>query len=126
MNASAIALHTYFLERLIISVAFLIPLLITWWLRNTRLKGKSSSLDYILIGFSIGFLANIIGGFIGAYICQLPLLPLRLHREGVPIHLMAYTVFLYSTIFKIVYITSLFVSLLLVEYGIYKLVSRNQ
>jgi len=125
MEASAITLHMYFLERLIISAAFLVPFLITWWLRSTRLKGKSRSLDYILIGFSIGFLANVIGGFIGAYICQLPLLPLRLHQEGMPTHLMAYTMFLYSTIFKIVYIGSLFVSLLLVEYGIYKLTSGN-
>ncbi|RLE63141.1 MAG: hypothetical protein DRJ47_09785 [Thermoprotei archaeon] len=118
---TAFDLHIYFLERLIISLAFLIPLIITWWLRNTRLKEKSGPLTYMLIGFSVGFLINIIGGLLGAYVYQLPLLPLHLHQEGLPAQAMAYKIFFYNTTFKVIYIASLFASLLLVEYGIYKL-----
>lgn len=122
MEASIIALLPYFIEHLIISTAFLIPLLTTQWLRSSRLKHKSKPLTYIQIGFSIGFLANIIGGFLGAFIVQLPLLPLRLHQENMPSQLIAYKVFLYNIVFKAIYIASLFASLLLVEYGIYRLI----
>jgi len=118
METSIIALLPYFIEHLIISMAFLIPLLITQWL---RLKYKSKPLAYIQIGFSIGFLANIVGGFLGAFIFQLPLLPLKLHQEGLHSQLIAQKVFLYNMAFKALYIVSLFVSLLFIEYGIYRL-----
>ena len=121
---TAILLHMYFLERLIISIAFLIPLVITWWVaQKYSLKGRFRPLTYILLGFSIGFLTNIAGGLLGAYIYQLPLLPLHLRQEGFSAQLIAYRLFLYSTVFKVVYIASLFVSLLLIGYGIYKLIS---
>ena len=85
------------------------------------MKEKSGPLTYMLIGFSVGFLINIIGGLLGAYVYQLPLLPLHLHQEGLPAQAMAYKIFFYNTTFKAIYIASLFASLLLVEYGIYKL-----
>ena len=118
MEASLITLLPYFIERLIVSTAFLIPLLITQWLRS---KYKSKPLIYVQIGLLIGFLANIIGGFLGAFVLQLPLLPLRLHQEGLHSQLIAQKVFLYNMAFKALYIVSLFTSLLFIEYGIYRL-----
>jgi len=121
MNPITVSLHMYFLQHLIVSIAFLIPLIITWWLRSARLKDGSRPLTYILIGFAIGFLANIIIGFLGAYVIKLPLLPVLLHQEGLPVQDISHIVFIYSTILNAIYVASLFASLLLVTYGVYKL-----
>jgi len=121
MDPTTTSLHMYFLYRLIVSIAFLIPLIITWWLRNARLKDKSRSLTYILVGFATGFLANIIAGLLGAYVYKIPLLPMLLHQKGLPMQYITHIVSTYNTAFYAVYVGSLFVSLLLVTYGVYKL-----
>jgi len=121
MNPTTTSLHMYFLYRLIVSIAFLIPLIITWWLRSTRLKDKPRPLIYILIGFAIGFLTNIIIGLLGAYVYKLPLLPLLLHQKGLPMQYITHIVSIYNTAFYAIYAVSLFVSLLLITYGIYRL-----
>ncbi|RLF13689.1 MAG: hypothetical protein DRJ66_07375 [Thermoprotei archaeon] len=121
MNPTTTSLHMYFIYRLIISIAFLVPLIITWWLRSARLKDKPGSLTYVLIGFAIGFLANIIIGILGAYVYKLPLLPMLLHQRGLSMQSIMHIVSAYNTAFYVAYAGSLFVSLLLVTYGIYKL-----
>ena len=121
MDPTTTSLHMYFLYRLIISIAFLIPLIIIWWLRSARLKDKSRSLTYILVGFATGFLANIIAGLLGAYVYKIPLLPMLLHQKGLPMQYITHIVSTYNTALYAVYAGSLFVSLLLVTYGVYKL-----
>ncbi|RLE95323.1 MAG: hypothetical protein DRN04_00325 [Thermoprotei archaeon] len=121
MDPTTVPLHMYFLQRLVISIAFLIPLIVTWWLKSTRLKDTPRPLTYILIGFAIGFLANIIIGLLGAYVFKLPLLPLLLYQKDLPMQYLSHIVFIYNTIFNVAYVASLFASLLLVTYGMYKL-----
>ena len=124
MEPSSFLLHLYFLERLAVSAAFAIPLLVALSsLRKGRSKEESSALSYVVLGFAIGFLGNILGGLAGAYLYRLPLLPLELRRAGLSASAIARTVFVYNTAFKVFYIASLFASLSLVGYGVYKMAS---
>ena len=124
MDEMLMSLHLYFLNRLLISTAFLIPLLIIWdmGMRYTGLKRRPKGLTYAILGFAIGFLANIIGGILGAYVCQLPLLPLKLVKAGLSPQRASHVMFIYTLAFNGFYAASLFASLILVGLGIRKLV----
>ncbi len=115
-------LHIYFLKRLLIALAFLIPIIMISLIRRPISEG---SVAYIVAGLLVGFTTNIVAGFISAYVIQLPLLPLHLARLGLPPQDIAYQVFVYSTIFEVVYISSFLVSLSLVGYGIYRILNQQ-
>ena len=123
MGDAFMILHLNFIKELIISIAYLIPLIIVWRLKNRSPDELAGPLDYVLAGFMVGFLVRLVGGLIRDYVIQLPLLPLKLHEEGVPSEFMGRITALYSTAFTILYIASLFVTLLLVTYGICRLVT---
>ena len=77
----------------------------------------------MLAGFLVGFLVRFVGSLFYNYVIQIPLLPVKLHEEGVPFEFIARTMALYDTAFTITYIVSLFTSLLLITYGVYRLVT---
>ncbi len=116
------ALHIYFLKRLLISLAFLIPIIMISLIRKPISR---DSVAYIVAGFLVGFTVNIVAGFISAYVIQLPLLPLHLARLGLPPQDIASQMFVYSMIFDAVYISSFLVSLSLAGYGIYRILKQQ-
>ena len=119
---SMIGLHAYFIERFISSIPFLIPFIITWLAYRRAPKAISRPLSYITIGFLLSFAIQVILGIVLAYVVQLPLLPLKLHREGIPSKDIAVIVSMYNMSFMIVRVVVLLTSLTLVGYGVYKLV----
>jgi len=123
MNGGVMILHFNFIKDLVISVAYLIPLLIFWRLRGSSSDEVASPLNYVLAGFLVGFLVRFVGSLFYNYVIQIPLLPVKLHEEGVPFEFIARTMALYDTAFTITYIVSLFTSLLLITYGVYRLVT---
>jgi len=69
-----ILLGAYFLKHLSAAIVFLIPLGFLWL--SARFKGvKSRGLTYVLLGFFVGFLAQMLEGFLGAFVYKLPILP---------------------------------------------------
>ncbi len=123
MTDAFMVLHLDFIKELIISIAYLIPLIIVWRLKSKSPDKLAGPLDYVLAGFMVGFLVRLVGGLIRDYVIQLPLLPLKLHEKGVPFEFVGRLTALYNTAFTMAYIVSLFVTLLLVTYGIYRLVT---
>ena len=115
-----ITLSAYFLKNLAASIAFLIPLVFLWLVGRSRVKSRG--LIYIFSGFLIGFLVRLIGGFLGAYVYRLPILPLILHQQHMSAQEIAGIVFMYNSIFDAMYLSSLFASLMLVAYGVYRLI----
>ncbi|RLE59811.1 MAG: hypothetical protein DRJ35_04890 [Thermoprotei archaeon] len=121
-----ILLDIYFFEHLLISIAFLLSTIITWRLRKkVACEEEFKALTYISLGFFVGFIFYLLGGFAGAYIYQLPILPLRLHEEGIMPSQAAHIVFLYNTVFKAIYLIALYTALLLVAYGVNKLINQR-
>jgi len=119
-DGSFLMLSMYFLKHLAMAIAFLIPFLI---LRMTNKQGvKSTGLTYMSLGFFIGFIAHLLGGFLGAYVCKLPILPLLLRQQNLGVQEISRISFLYSVAFDILYLGSLFISLTLVGYGVYALI----
>jgi len=115
-----ITLSVYFLKNLAASIAFLIPLVFLWSVGRSRVKSKG--LIYIFSGSLVGFLVRLIGGFLGAYVYRLPILPLILRQQHMSAQEIAGIVFIYNSIFDAMYLSSLFVSLMLVAYGVYRLI----
>ena len=120
-NESFAILSAYFLKHLAASIAFLIPLIFLWSAGRRRVKSKG--LIYVFLGFFIGFLIQLVGGFIGAYVYQLPLLPLILRQQPMSAREIAKTVFFYNTVFDLAYLSALYASLMLIAYGTYKLLN---
>jgi len=120
---SMISLHAYFIERFVSSIPFLIPFIITWLAYRRAPKAISRPSSYIAIGFLLSFAVQVILGIVLAYVVQLPLLPLKLHQEGIPSKDIAVIVSMYNMSFMIVHVVVLLTSLTLVGYGVYKLVS---
>ena len=120
-NESFAILSAYFLKHLAASIAFLIPLIFLWSAGRRRIKSKG--LIYVFSGFFIGFLTQLIGGFLGAYVYQLPLLPLILRQQDMSAQEIAKTVSFYNTVFDTAYLSALFASLMLIAYGTYKLLN---
>jgi len=112
-------LSAYFLRHLAASMAFLIPLILLWFAGRRRAGFRKMS--YVFLGFFIGFLIQLAGGFLGAYVYRLPVLPLILRQQNMSSQEIARIVLFYNTVFDMVYLSSLFVSLLLIAYGICKL-----
>ncbi|MCD6278353.1 MAG: hypothetical protein J7J11_01585 [Desulfurococcales archaeon] len=123
MNEGVMILHFNFIWDLVVSVAYLIPLLIVWRLRNRTSSEAAGSLNYVLAGFSIGFLVKLVGGVLYNYILQVPLLPVKMHEWGASFESVARTMWLYNTVFSIANLVSLIASLLLITYGVYRLVN---
>ena len=111
---SMIGLHAYFIERFISSILFLIPFIITWLAYRRAPKAIPRPLSYITIGFLLSFAIQVILGIVLAYVVQLPLLPLKLHREGIPSKDIAVIVSMYNMSFIIVRVVVLLTSLTLV------------
>ena len=119
-------LDVYFFEHLLFSIAYLIPTVITWRLKKrTECEAEFRALNYISLGFFVGFIFYILGGLAGAYIYQIPILPLKLHQEGVPAETAARVAFLYNIVFKAIYLIAVYTSLLLVAYGLYKMLNER-
>ena len=122
VSAPYTMLHAVFLENLIVSVAFLVPLLVTLWLKKRASSGTiSNSLNYVAVGFLVGFLSKLLSGFVKAYVIQLPILPLKLHEGGLPSEVIGRVLAHYNLAFLCTDTVLLFVSLLLVVYGVYRL-----
>jgi len=122
MSDASMILHLDFIKELIISTAYLIPLIVVWRLKSRSPNSLAGPLDYVLAGFMVGFLVRIVGGLIRDYVIQLPILPIKLHEEGVSLELAGRITALYNISFTVAYIVTLFITLLLVTYGIYRLV----
>lgn len=121
-----ILLDIYFFEHILTSIAFLLPTIITWRLRKkVACEDEFKALTYISLGFFVGFIFYLLGGFAGAYIYQLPILPLRLHEEGLSPQQAAHVTFLYNTLFKAIYLVALYTALLLAAYGVNKLINQR-
>ena len=119
---SFVSLSAYFLKHLTASIAFLIPLVFLWSIiRRGRIRSRG--LIYAFLGFFIGFLVQLVGGFLGAYVYRLPLLPLILRQQHLSAQEIARILFIYNTVFDAVYLSSLFISLMLIAYGIYRLLN---
>ncbi len=119
-DGSFVMLSTYFLKHLAMAIAFLIPFLIV---RITdKQEVKSAGLTYASLGFFVGFITHLLGGFLGAYVYKLPVLPLLLRQQNLSVQEISRISFLYSASFDILYLGSLFVSLTLVGYGVYALI----
>ena len=116
-------LHTYFLQKLLFAIPFLIAFIITLIAYGSAPKAVLGALDYILIGFLLGFLLQIISGTIFAYIVQQPLLPLKLRQEGLGFEEIARITSGYNILSLATNLVILLVSLTLVGYGVYELVN---
>ena len=114
-------LSAYFLRHLAASMASLIPLVLLWFAGRRRTGFRKMS--YVFLGFFIGFLVQLVGGFLGAYVYRLPLLPLILRQQHLSAQEIARILFIYNTVFDAVYLSSLFISLMLIAYGIYRLLN---
>jgi len=117
-----LGLHAYFIEGLMMSIPFLVAFIITLFTYRVAPKIISRPLNYILIGFLLGFIARVILSAVTAYVIQLPLLPLKLHQEGMSAKDIAIIISTYNIISMIVSIIIALTSLTLVGYGLYKLV----
>lgn len=119
-------LDVYFFEHLLTSIAFLLPTIVTWRLRKrVACEDEFRALTHVSLGFFVGFVFYLLGGFAGAYLYQLPILPLRLQEEGLTPSQAAHVAFLYDVLFKAVYLVALYTALLLVAYGVSKLVNQR-
>jgi len=117
-------LSGYFITYFLVSIGFLIAFILTWSARN-RVGEKAGGLTYTSIGFLIGFLGPLIIGFLGAYVYQLPILPLILREQGMNMQDIAQTIFLYNLTLQTAYLASLLVALILAGYGIHKFVNEQ-
>lgn len=122
MSDASMILHLDFIKELIVSIAYLIPLIIVWKLKSGSPDKLAAPLDYVLAGFMVGFLVRIVGGLVRDYVIQLPILPIKLHEEGCPSEFAGRITALCNITFTVAYIVSLFITLLLVTYGIHRLV----
>jgi len=118
-----VALSSYFIRHFLVSIGFLIAFILTWSARN-RVREKAEGLTYTSIGFLIGFLGPLLIGFIGAYVYQLPILPLILREQGMNMQEIAQAIFLYNLALQTAYLVSLFVALILAGYGIYRFINN--
>ena len=116
------ALNGYFIRHFLISIGFLIAFILTWSAKN-RVREKTGGLIYTSIGFLIGFLGPLFVGFLGAYVFQLPILPLILREQGMSVQKIAEIVFLYNLAFQTAYLASLLVALVLAGYGIHRFIN---
>lgn len=120
------AVTAYFIERLLIAIAFLLPLIVSYRLeKRARCPAEANALKKISLGFAVGFSFYLVGGFAAAYIYGLPVLPVLLHERGIPIEKAAAIATLYHIAFTAIYLVALYTSLLLVAYGVYKLVTER-
>ncbi len=120
------AVTAYFIERLLIAIAFLLPLIVSYRLeKRARCPAEASALKKISLGFAVGFSFYLVGGFAAAYIYGLPVLPVLLHERGIPLDKAAAIATLYHIAFTAIYLVALYTSLLLVAYGVYKLVTER-
>jgi len=112
-----------FIRELISSIPFLVPLVITWITYRAAPKTFLEPLSYVLTGFLIGFIARVILSVVIAYIIQLPLLPLKLHQEGMNFKEVSMIISTYNIAYMLIGTITSLISLTLVGYGIYELVS---
>ncbi len=123
LMSNEVVLHTYFIERFILSIPFLVPLIITWITYRSAPKIILRPLSYIFIGFLLGFIIQVILDVIFVYVIQLPLLPLKLHQEGLSPKEIAMIISMYNILSMVTYVATLLTSLTLVGYGVYRLVN---
>lgn len=123
LMSNEVVLHTYFIERFILSIPFLVPFIITWITHRSAPKIILRPLSYIFIGFLLGFIIQVILDAIFVYVIQLPLLPLKLHQEGLSPKEIAMIISTYNILSMVTYVATLLTSLTLVGYGVYRLVN---
>lgn len=116
------SLSIYFFKHFLTSVGFLITFVLAWSV-GSKIHGRATGLTYVYTGSLIGFLGQLLGGFLGAYIYKLPILPLILHRQGVSSQEIARMIAIYNLGFEAFYFLSLITALVLMGYGIRKLVN---
>ena len=116
------ALSGYFIRHFLVSIGFLIAFILTWSARN-RVRERAGGLTYTSIGFLIGFLGPLLIGFLGAYVYQLPILPLILREQGMNMQDIAQAIFLYNLTLQMAYLASLLVALILAGYGIHRFIN---
>ena len=116
------ALSGYFIRHFLVSIGFLIAFILTWSAR-AKVREKAEGLTYASIGFLIGFLGPLIIGFLGAYVYQLPILPLRLREQGMNMREIAQATLLYNLAFQTAYLASLLLALILAGYGIHRFIN---
>ncbi|MCD6084542.1 MAG: hypothetical protein J7J20_03260 [Desulfurococcales archaeon] len=123
MNEGVMILHFNFIWDLVVSIAYLVPILIVWRLRSRTSSEVAGPLNYVLAGFLTGFLVRLVGGVLYNYVLQVPVLPAKMREWGASFEFIARTMWLYNTVFSIAHLVSLIASLLLVTYGVYRLVA---
>ena len=116
------ALSGYFIRHFLVSIGFLIAFILTWSARS-RVRESAGGLTYASIGFLIGFLGPLLIGFLGAYVYQLPILPLILREQGMNMQDIAQAIFLYNLTLQMAYLASLLVALILAGYGIHRFIN---
>jgi len=116
------ALSSYFIRHFLVSIGFLIAFILTWSARN-RVRERGRGLTYASMGFLIGFLGPLLIGFLGAYVYQLPILPLILREQGMNMQDIAQAIFLYNLTLQTAYLASLLAALILAGYGIHRFIN---